>query len=110
MKLLSIPIVISGLYFFIMIFLGFRSQPKFCTWHMFANLKMVMPNLIDNKGRHLNIWEILPHTHLSMTIAEFDFFLRYLNKINGVVANGNAEIVDENEEYCVRIIQNALVN
>ena len=71
-----------------LIWTGFRRNPGINTWHMFAELHMVEFHLLDSAGQPLDVYAHLPHTHLSMSLNEARFFLKYLAVFKGEVYNG----------------------
>jgi hypothetical protein len=104
-------------YTLILAFFGSRRVPTFFSWHMFAGLQMMHFNLVfrphgdDQKlWERLEVYDYLPHTHLSMSISELKVFLVYLGKVRRIEVRGECSHFLGNEVIRLKIERNRIID
>jgi hypothetical protein len=89
-----IALSVLGLYAAVIAYLSSRKRPGVFTWHMFAGLHMCRFHLVERGGERVNVWNYLPHTHLSMSRGEMRLFLSFLRHVHDVHADGSVRCYD----------------
>ena len=109
----ALEIAIAITYAIFLVYFGFSPQPRFASWHMFADLKAIQLDLTirapDGATKPLNPWNYLPHTHLSMSLDELRFFLKYLEVFHKLTVEGSATVFDGAKTFSLRIEGNRVL-
>lgn len=103
--------IIVLIYIFWIVVNAFSRKPGMNTWHMFSELHMVDINLYDQiTSKKFNVYTILPHTHLSMTMSEFLFLLEYIRKFTKLELSGSVSSYQGSEVKIYKIRGNRVLD
>lgn len=86
--ILAFALYVAGL-----VWLGFRRQAGFASWHMFTELSRCHFELWCDDER-LNVWDYLPHSQLNMDLDGVAWFLGYLRIACKKFPNGHVVVIE----------------
>lgn len=109
--------ILLFLYAGLLIYWGTKSAPGFASWHMFANLNMMKFDLYfkshskpNDNWVKLEVFDYLPHTHLSMSTSELKWFLVYLGKVKNLEIKGTCTHYFHEQESLIKVERNRIQN